>query len=79
MQIFGNGKWRFYTFMEFYVIPLKFKGGRNLIIVHSGWAARELLVCGGSKSHLLVNNNCNYSKNTQTCQVILVMSANCFQ
>jgi len=26
MQIFANGKWRFYSFMEFYVMQLKNQG-----------------------------------------------------
>ena len=33
MQIFANGKQRFYSFMEFYVIHSKKSRGKNLIIV----------------------------------------------
>jgi len=33
MQIFVNGKRRFYYFMKFYVIHLKNEGGQNLVIV----------------------------------------------
>ena len=32
MQIFANGKRRFYSFVEFYLIPSRKQGGKNLNI-----------------------------------------------